>query len=270
MNALLAEISRHGYLIVFAMAFGEAVGFPVPAALAMVGAGAAVASHALKAPLTLGGAIIAMLLGDVLLYILGRKTGWTLLGFLCRLSMNPESCILRSAESFYKRGKVTLIFAKFIPGINTMAPPLAGSMRMRFFQFLRLDFLGTCLYLSAYFALGYVFRDFLASITHSFQTAGHVLEEILVLAVIVYVIYRLVLYQKNKAYRVVPRVQVQEVTERLAAGEAAQIIIADVRSHGYYDGGSKRIQGSIRIEPNNLDQEVERLPKEKDIYLYCT
>jgi len=49
------------------------------------------------------------------------------LGLLCRLSANPETCILRSAEYFYRRGKQTLLFAKFIPGINTMSPPLAAA-----------------------------------------------------------------------------------------------------------------------------------------------
>jgi len=270
MNAILAEIARHGYLLVFLMVFAEAVGFPVPAALALVAAGAAAASHALKVHVTLALGMTGMLLGDSLLYVLGRHTGWTLLGFLCRLSMNPETCILRSAESFYKRGKITLVFAKFIPGINTMAPPLAGSMKMRFWQFLRLDLVGISLYLGAYFTLGYAFRDFLARITRSFQTAGRILEEVVVIAVFVYVIYRLALYRKHAAYRVVPRVQVQEVMQRIEAGEGVQVIIADVRSHGYYDSGSKRIQGSIRIEPNNLEEEVEKLPKDKDIYVYCT
>ena len=79
-----------------------------------------------------------MLLGDSLLYVLGSRMGWGLLGFLCKVSATPETCILRSAESFYKRGRATLLIAKFIPGVNTMAPPLAGSMKMPFVQFLGL------------------------------------------------------------------------------------------------------------------------------------
>ena len=99
-----------------------------------------------------------MLLGDSLLFIMGRYMGWGLLGFLCKLSVNPETCILRSAESFYKRGKATLLFAKFIPGINTMAPPLAGSMKMRPDIFLRFDLAGASLYAMVYIAAGYLFR----------------------------------------------------------------------------------------------------------------
>jgi membrane protein DedA with SNARE-associated domain len=69
-------------------------------------------------------AVPAMVLGDTIMFFVGRVSGWALLGFLCRVSMNPETCILRSAESFYKRGKATLLIAKFVPGLNTMAPPI--------------------------------------------------------------------------------------------------------------------------------------------------
>src|SRR5213075_1877923 len=120
--------------------------------------------------------IAGTMLGDLLLFLLGRYTGWALLSFICGPSLNPETCILRSAESFYKRGKMTLLFAKFIPGVNTMAPPLAGSMKMRFDQFIRLDFLGAALYTCSYFVAGYLFRDFLMSIVHGFQSAGHAIE----------------------------------------------------------------------------------------------
>jgi rhodanese-related sulfurtransferase len=71
-------------------------------------------------------------------------------------------------------------------------------------------------------------------------------------------------------YRVVPRVQVEELARRLATEEKDKILILDVRSHGYYDAGAARIKGSIRIEPNNLSEELKTLPKDKDIYLYCT
>jgi len=69
---------------------------------------------------------------------------------------------------------------------------------------------------------------------------------------------------------VVPRVQVQELAARLASDEASHVLIVDVRSHGYYDSGGARIKGSIRIEPNNLEEEIKNLPRDKDIYLYCT
>jgi hypothetical protein len=96
------------------------------------------------------------------------------------------------------------------------------------------------------------------------------MEAVIIAALIVYAIYRIVQFRKHKVYRVVPRIQVQELAARLASEEAGSVLIVDVRSHGYYDSGGERIKGSIRIEPNNLEEEIKNLPKDKDIYLYCT
>jgi len=178
--------------------------------------------------------------------------------------------MLRSAESFYKRGKLTLIVAKFIPGVNTMAAPLAGSMKMRFGQFLRLDFAGCLLYTLTYLLLGYVSRDFLAATLKSIYAASRIMEAAIIIALVAYVVYRIVQYQKYREYDFVPRVHAAELAERLATGGGDRLLIVDVRSHGYYDVGAERILGSIRIEPNNLEEEIKNLPKDKDIYLYCT
>ncbi|MFZ0732432.1 MAG: VTT domain-containing protein [Candidatus Sulfotelmatobacter sp.] len=270
MTALLAILARHSYVLIFTLLLAEAVGFPFPAAVALVAAGAALASHALSGMGILVAATVALMIGDSAQFWLGRYTGWALLGFLCRLSMNPETCMLRSAESFYKRGKTTLLIAKFIPGINTMAAPLAGSMKMRYSQFLRLDLAGALLYTITYVLIGYLCRDFLAAILKSFYAAGRAMEILLAAAVIAYLGYRVAQFAKYRKYKVVPRVQVQELARRLVAGEADKLQIVDVRSHGYYDRGAERIHGSIRIEPNNLDEEIKSLFKDKDIYLYCT
>jgi membrane protein DedA with SNARE-associated domain len=270
MNDLLSMMARHGYALTFTLLFAEAIGLPFPAAIALVAAGAGAASHTLYGPGILVAALAALLIGDSAQFWLGRYTGWALLGFLCRLSMNPETCMLRSAESFYKRGKATLVVAKFIPGVNTMAAPLAGSMKMRFGQFLRLDMSGALLYTVTYFMVGYLSRDFLAAMLHGFHVAGRVMEAGIIAALIAYAIYRATQFHRYAKYRIVPRVQVQELAARLAAGEGDKVLIVDVRSHGYYDIGSERIAGSIRIEPNNLEEEIKNLPKDRDIYLYCT
>ncbi|MGA9508892.1 MAG: VTT domain-containing protein [Candidatus Sulfotelmatobacter sp.] len=269
MNSILL-MARHGYVLTFCLLFAEAVGLPFPAAIALVAAGAAVAAHSLWGPYILITAITALLLGDTVQFWLGRSMGWALLGFLCRVSINPETCILRSAESFYKRGKITLVIAKFVPGVNTMAAPLAGSMKMRFSQFLRLDLAGASLYTITYLLVGFVSRDFLAAILRGFHAAGRAMEAVIIATLLVYAIYRVVQYSKNKTYSIVPRIQVEELARRLASQEAGRVLIVDVRSHGYYDSGSSRIKNSIRIEPNNLEEEIKNLPKDKDIYLYCT
>jgi 3-mercaptopyruvate sulfurtransferase SseA len=118
--------------------------------------------------------------------------------------------------------------------------------------------------------VGYLSRDFLAAILRGFHAAGRTMEAVIIAALLVYGIYRVVQYRKNKAYSMVPRVQVEELARRLASEDASRVQIVDVRSHGYYDSGRARIKNSIRIEPNNLEEEIKNLPKDKDIYLYCT
>ena len=270
MNDLLSLITHHGYAVICLIVFAEATGVPVPGAIALVAGGAASAAGTLYAPAVAVFAVAAMLSADSLLYVLGSVTGWTILKFLCRISVDPETCVLRSAESFYKRGRATLLVAKFIPGVSTMAAPLAGSMNMPFVQFLGLDFLGASMYALAYGTVGFIFRDFVAKIVSGFRAAGHAVEIVIIIAVIAFIGYRVSLYLKHRADRVVPRVQVAALVAKLQAEGPGKIVLADVRSHGYYAAGAVRIPGSIRIEPSNLSAETKKLPKDKDMYLYCT
>ncbi len=270
MDDLLPLISRHGYVLLAAICFAEAIGLPVPAALAILTAGAFAAYGNLHLYYVIAVSCVAMLVGDLLLYFTGRVTGWALLGLLCRLSANPETCILRSAEYFYRRGKRTLLFAKFIPGINTMAPPLAGSMKMRLSQFLQFDALGALFYIGAYSLAGYVFSHFLRAITNGVRSAGSAAEVVLGVGLVAYLIYRIWMYRKYRLFDLVPRVPVEELARRLASEAAQNVIVADVRSHGYYDADSERIAGSIRFEPNNFEAEIKTLPRDREIYLYCT
>jgi len=270
MNDLLSQISHHGYLLLVAVCFAEAIGLPLPAALALLTAGAVSAYGQLHFFVVFAVGAAAMVCGDAILYFTGRVTGWALLGLLCRLSANPETCILRSAEYFYRRGKLTLLFAKFIPGINTMSPPLAGSMRMRAGTFLAYDAAGTAIYVGSYALVGYLFSDALRAITRGLRSAGFAAEVIFAIGLAAYVVYRVWIYRKYRLLDVAPRVTAETVARRLTEAEPGSILIADVRSHGYYDSESKRIAGSVRLEPNQLEHEIKRLSKEREIYLYCT
>jgi hypothetical protein len=152
-----------------------------------------------------------------------------------------------------------------------MAPPLAGSMKMSPWKFLRYDLGGALLYIFAYAGAGYLFSGFMSSITHGLAVASHTFEILLIVAAFAYLAYRIWAYKQQRVYRIVPRVSVTDLFQLFESEEERdRIIVADVRSHGYYDAGAHRIHGSIRIEPNNLDAEIDKLPRDKHIYLYCT
>jgi rhodanese-related sulfurtransferase len=200
------------------------------------------------------------------MFFLGRYTGWWLLGLLCRVSLNPEACILRSADSFYRRGRTLLVIAKFIPGINTMAPPLAGSMNMRAITFLRLDFAGALLYAGSYLAVGYVFSDALGAVTRGYDSAGRVIGWIVLALVIAYLLFRVWLWIRGRALSAVPFAHPEEAARELATGAP----VYDVRSHGYFDPKATRIQGSRRLDPNALHQSGAEMPEQGNVFVYCT
>jgi len=266
MESLLAGLVEHGYGILFAAVFLEAIGLPVPAALALLLAGGASARGSLHTGIALGSALGAMVMADTLMFLMGRYTGWWLLGMLCRVSLNSESCILRSADSFYRRGRILLVFAKFVPGINAMAPPLAGSMNMRLVQFLGLDLIGASLYIGAYFSVGFLFSGALGAITKNYLAFGRGLTWLVILALACYLGYQIWMWRKARALGTVPFVTPVEAARALSEGA----LVYDVRSHGYYDRKAMRIQGSKRLEPNGINQVELEIPPGTPVYLYCT
>jgi membrane protein DedA with SNARE-associated domain/rhodanese-related sulfurtransferase len=266
MESWISDLTQHGYAILFGAVFLEAVGLPLPAALALLVAGGASAHGALYAPYALGGALLAMLAGDALMFVMGRYTGWWLLGVLCRISLNPESCILRSADSFYRRGRSLLVVAKFIPGINTMAPPLAGCMNMSLLQFIGLDLAGAALYTGVYFGVGFLFSGALAAITRGYQTFGRIVGWTIAVLVVAYVAYQVWLWIRARALRAVFLADPAAVAREMASGAC----VYDVRSHGYLDAKAIRITGSRRLDPFALNRSNEEFPDDRAVYVYCT
>jgi membrane protein DedA with SNARE-associated domain/rhodanese-related sulfurtransferase len=266
MESWVSNLAAHGYAILFTAVFLEAVGFPVPAALALLIAGGASATGSLQGAYVVLGALAAMLAGDTLMFLVGRYTGWWLLGLLCRISLNPESCILRSADSFYRRGRKLLVIAKFIPGINTMAPPLAGCMNMRLVQFIRLDLAGAALYIAAYFIVGFAFSGALQVITKGYRTFGRIVGWAVIALIAGYVALQLWRWIKERRLRPVSYAIPSEAAHAVKAGAC----IYDVRSHGYLDRKAVRITGSRRLDPHTLHQSNEEFPAGRPVFVYCT
>jgi len=266
MDGLLPLLTQYGYPILALIVFLEAIGLPVPAAPALLAVGAASAKDILSPYTSLTIALTAMLSADTILFVLGRTTGWWLLGLLCRVSVNPEACIYSSASYFHKRGRTALLFAKFIPGINTMAPPMAGSMNMSPGVFLRYDLVGALLYILTYGLLGYTFHTAIGIMMDWLATLGRFATFLIASSLAFWFYLRIRRAYHARKHSGIPRVSVDELAARLSD----DIVIADVRSHGYYDAKAERILGSIRIEPNRLPEVLTDLPKDREVYLYCS
>ena len=271
---LVGSIAEHGYVVVGLVLFMAAAGLPLPTSIVLLWAGAA-ARHGLRLEVVLPLAWGAAVLGDVVLFFGGRYTGWWLLAGMCRVSINPESCIFSSAEYFYRRGAKTLLFAKWVPGLASMAAPLAGSLNMRYWRFLRLDATGVAMYVTTWITLGYTFSGFIRQITGWVQRLGHAVLFVVVLLLTGYAISILVFSVKARKYNQIEKISADDLRQRLETLDPNRlVVIADVRSHNYYDPGMQRIKNSIRVEPTRLKEELlalrEFMAPECEIYLYCS
>ncbi len=267
--------AAHGYVAVGGVLFLSALGLPMPTVLALLLAGAAAAHGSVALPTIVLVAVLAENLGATVMYFAGRASGWWLLGKLCRVSMDPETCIFRSADFFYKRGARTLVFARFIPGLASMAPPLAGSLNMKPARFWRHDIAGAVLHVAAWLSVGYFFSPLIRRITSALALVGHVVLGFVVLVALGYLANWIVIQVRDYKLRDVEKVAPADLVARLENPDPTRpIVIADVRSHGYYDPGMQRIKNSIRVEPNRLLPELdalrETLATECDIYVYCS
>jgi len=262
------HLAEHGILALSLAVFLQAIGLPLPVAVALILAAAQCARGQLSSASVIGASMLAMVAGDALMFLLGRRTGWWLLGALCRISLNPESCVVSSADTFHRRGRSLLVVAKFLPGINTMAPPLAGSMQMRWWSFLGLDAAGALLYIGAYFILGYLCSDAVAALIHLYERFGHLTTAVVLTLVGAYALWLLwSTWRARSLGRGVPHAPASTVARELKSGEA---LVFDVRSHGYFDAGAVRIPGSRRVDPNALSGHLAEFARDRQIYLYCT
>ncbi len=267
-------LAQHAYAVVAITLFLAAAGLPLPTSLVLLLAGAA--GHRdvdlrLMVPL----AAASALAGDALLFFGGRYTGWWLLAGMCRLSMNPEGCIFSSSAYFYRRGAKTLLFSKWIPGLSSMAAPLAGSLNMRFWRFFGLDSAGIILYVGLWISIGYIFTGYLRTIQAWIENLGHAVMFLVLSIIAAYLVSVLIFWIRARKYNKIEKISADVLRTRLQDGDPDRlVIIADVRSHNYYDPGMQRIKNSIRVEPTRLKEELEALREfmapECEIYLYCS
>jgi len=164
MNDALQFGLQHGYVVLFVWVFAEQMGFPVPSIPFLLAVGALARAGRLNFGLALALGLVAALLADLLWYWAGARRGPKLLRLLCRFllcrfSPKPEACVGRTQDMLTRYGAGSLLVTKFVPGLNSAAVPLAGSVRMPLPRFLLFDGLGVLLWLLGYAGLGYLFSN---------------------------------------------------------------------------------------------------------------
>ena len=171
MNETLQLLVRHGSVILFLAVFVEQIGIPLPAAPWLMAAGALAGAGKMNWLQALLAAAFSSLLADLIWFYLGRNYGNRVLGLLCRISLEPDSCARRTQNLFTRHGMRGLVVAKFIPGLSTLAPPLAGS-RCKHPRFLFFDGLSSVLHGGCFIFVGVLFSQQLEQVINALAGLG--------------------------------------------------------------------------------------------------
>jgi membrane protein DedA with SNARE-associated domain len=256
---------RHGYAVLFGWVLLEQLGLPIPAAPLLIAAGAL--ARAGKMNLTFAATLpfVAIILADLFWYSLGRYRGGRILKLLCRISLEPDSCVRRTENLFVRHGVRALLVAKFIPGLNTAAPSLAGVFRMPVRRFLIFDSLGGLLWVVTVTSLGLILGDQLERIALRW---GGWLVSLLAGGLAAYVLWKFIQRQRFLRRLRIARITPKELMDKLTAGETISIV--DLRQPMDIEAFPQMIPGALRIAMEEIEERHGEIPRDRDVVLYCS
>ncbi len=268
MNAFVEFVFRHGYSLLFAWVLAEEAGLPVPSAPMLLAAGALAGTGRMYLPITVALPVLAATLCDALWYTLGRRYGGGVLRLICRISLEPDSCVRRTQLSFERRGPWALVIAKFIPGLNAMTSSMAGVSRMHWRRFAFFDALGALLWSFTYIATGFVFSAKLERVMASLALLGGGLLALLLAALGSYILWK---WQNRRRFLRklrIARITPEELKRRMDARE--DLVIVDLRHSLEFDAEPQTIAGAVHMDPADLEEAVDVIPRDREIVLFCS
>jgi membrane protein DedA with SNARE-associated domain len=268
MDELIQFVARNGYLVVFFGVFIEQIGIPFPSNFLLIVAGALAGMGQNEFGLVILLTVIAATLGDTIWFYIGRARGIQVLGFLCKMSLEPGYCVSSAKKMFTKHGAKSLLVAKFVPGFSTFAQPLAGATGMSLPRFLVFDGLGSLIWVSVFVGLGYIFADQLEIVVDYASRFGWWFGAVLVAGLAVYIIRKIVIRKRFMRSLRVARIKPEELKEKIEADEDMMII--DLRDSLDFEANPVMIPTSLRISPDDLENRQEELYRDRDIVLFCT
>jgi len=250
--------------VLFAVVFVEQIGIPLPALLVLVAAGVLAGTGHVNLWIALGVTVSAALAADWIWFELGRRQGRRVLDVLCRIALEPDSCVRRTEDFFTKHGPHSLVAAKFIPGLSTIAPPLAGIVGLGVPLFLLYDGLGAVIWAWSGLGIGYLFSDQIEqALTYAEQVAP-VATGAAIGALVLYVAHKAV--SRRRQLRGVPRITVEELRGKLRTDEPPLLIDLRPRASAEVEPG---IPSAVLMSLDELIRRHDELPRHRDLVLYC-
>jgi membrane protein DedA with SNARE-associated domain/rhodanese-related sulfurtransferase len=258
----------YGYLLLFAWVLVEQLGIPLPATPVLLAAGALSVDGPFNFVLALALSVVATLIADVVWFFIGRRQGHRVLRLLCKLSLEPTTCVRRTQDSFARRRGTMLMFAKFVPGLGILAPPVAGENGMGFGAFLFFDGIGATLWAGTLLAAGRFFGDLLKRNAGLLNWAGRFSGALLVAGVVAFILVRLYLRRVVLKKLVASRLEPEDLKRQLDAGEPVCII--DLRHPLELLPEPFTLPGARHYSPDSLAERHNEIPRDRDVVLYCT
>jgi membrane protein DedA with SNARE-associated domain len=254
--------------MLFAIVLASQVGVPLPADPFLLAAGALAATGKLGLLRSVLAVVSATLLSDSVWYEAGRRRGSSLLRFLCRVSLEPDSCVRRTEDFFGRHGGRALVMAKFVPGLGTVAAPMAGMGGMSRIRFSLLAIAGALLWAVAIESLGYLFSDSLAAVLATLTRLAGGLSIAVGLLLAAYILAKFVQRQRFLHSLRVARITPQELKARLELGE--DLAVVDLRHPTELERSGETIPGAIRMGPHEMAERHGEIPRGREIVLFCT
>jgi membrane protein DedA with SNARE-associated domain/rhodanese-related sulfurtransferase len=258
----------YGYLLLFAWVMIEQLGIPLPATPILLASGALSAQHQFSFPLALLAGVAGSIMADSIWYLIGRRFGHHVLRILCKLSLEPTLCVRKTQDSFSNRGETTLLIAKFVPGLATLAPPVAGQNGMAFDRFLLFDGLGATLWISTLLFAGRLFGDALKKDPSLLNWVGRFSGALLILGILGFFIARLIRRRQFLRKLVRSRLEPDELKRQLDAGDS--VFIIDLRHPLELMTDPFTLPGALHLSPDAVAARIHDIPRDRDIILYCT
>jgi membrane protein DedA with SNARE-associated domain/rhodanese-related sulfurtransferase len=265
---LVLALSQYGLMVVLLNVLLDQIGLPVPAVPTLVIAGAFAAGGQLSLGDLFAGSVAACLIADSGWYWVGQKYGIRVLKTLCRISLEPDSCVSQTQTRFERWGVNSLVIAKFVPGLAIIAPPLAGAMRIGWPRFLVLSTLSAALWAGCALLAGVLFRAQIQQLLLTLDQLGSAVVIVGASLLALYIAYKW--WQRARFYALLrmARIGVDELYELMQAGAAPVVI--DVRSATARSLEPRWIPGALNISLSEVGQRLKDLPRDRDIIVYCT
>ncbi len=258
----------YGYLLLFAWVLVEQLGVPLPATPVLLAAGALSAERQLSFFLALAASVAGAVLADSVWFLMGRRHGHRLLNLLCKLSLEPTTCVRRTQDSFSRRRGVMLMFAKFVPGLGALAAPVAAQNGMGPGAFLLFDSIGCTLWATTLLVLGRLFGDALKRDPHLLNWVGRFSGALLVLGIVGFFVARLIRRRMVLKKLAASRLEPEELKRQLESGEAVYIV--DLRHPLELLAEPFTLPGALHFAPDHLAARANEIPRDRDVVLYCT